>query len=95
MSTNTITIKDLEKMSYDEIMDVLKNHYDDIETVYFCYWDGKNISVNSTYSELAFTSVICKRFETERVAEQLEAQGFGEIYGDNYGFIHAEKIYFY
>ena len=76
MSTNTITIKDLEKMSYDKIMEVLKNHHDDIEQEYYCFDDGHNILVTSGYGGMAFTSVLCKWNEVDRVVAQLRAQGY-------------------
>lgn len=72
----TVTIKELENMTYNEVIDVLKNNWRNIEQEYYCFYDGDNILLGTVYSEFAFTSVVCKYNEKKRVAEQLQEQGY-------------------
>lgn len=74
--SETITIKELERMSYNEIIDVLKNDWKNIEQEYYCYYNGDNVLLGTGYGEFAFTSVVCKYNEKKRVAEQLKEQGY-------------------
>ena len=83
---NTITIKDMEVMTYDELMEVLKNHDDEIETEFYCFNYEGEILVGSVWSEFAFTSVLCKRNEIDRVVAQLQAQGYN---------VNKSKVRFY